>query len=172
MNRQALDQAWDQMRRKYGVYLRLLEILPEDRYHSHPVPGMRTAAELAVHVCTTVVRDIAQGVAKGEITAEEEAEAGIAAGLRTRAALLDFARECWAEADGAVAAIGDAQLGAMVPTPWHMTFPGWVGFGIMSDEFLHHRGQLYVYARLFGVEPPFIWGFADNAPEFRPVAAG
>jgi len=62
----------------------------------------------------------------------------------------------------------DAQLNAMVKTPWNWTFPGWVGFDIMNDEFLHHRGQLYAYARVCGIAPPFIWGFAENAPEFRP----
>ena len=170
MNRQALDGAWDQLRQKYGVYLRLIETFPEDRYHTHPVPGLRTVAEMVAHVSGTVLRDIAQGVAKGEITADEDAEPRAAAGLRTRAELLAYARRCWKDADAAVATIGDAQLNAMVPTPWHMTFPGWVGFSIMSDEFLHHRGQLATYARLCGVQPPFIWSFAGNAPEFRPAA--
>lgn len=168
MDKQALDQAWDQMRQKYGVYLRLLEAIPEDRYHTHPVPGMRTPAEMVAHVSGTVVRDIAQGVEKGAITPDEDAEAKVAAGLKTKAALIGFAKTCWGEANAAVAKIGNAQLTAMVPTPWHMTFPGWVGFNIMSDEFLHHRGQLSAYARACGAAPPFIWGFADNALEFRP----
>jgi uncharacterized damage-inducible protein DinB len=170
MDKQALAQAWDQLRQKYGVYLRLLEAIPEDRYFSHPVPGMRTPAELVVHVSGTVIRDIALGVGKGEITTDESADAKLAAELKTKAALIAFARKSWKEADAAVAGIGDAQLNAIVATPWHMSFPGWVGFNIMSDEFLHHRGQLSVFARACGAEPPFIWGFADNAPEFSPVS--
>jgi uncharacterized damage-inducible protein DinB len=39
---------------------------------------------------------------------------------------------------------------------------------MLSDEFLHHRGQLYVYARAAGGEPPFVWSFDKNAPEFAP----
>jgi uncharacterized damage-inducible protein DinB len=170
MDKQALNQAWDQIRQKYGVYLRLLEVFPVERYHSHPVAGMRTPAELVAHVSGTVVRDIAQGVAKGAITADESSEDKIASGFKTKGDMLSFARKCWDQANAAVAATGDAQLQAMVPTPWNMTFPGWVGFNIMSDEFLHHRGQLYAFARACGVEPPFIWGFAENAPEFRPSA--
>ena len=170
MDKQALGQAWDQMRQKYGIYLRLLEAIPEDRYHTHPVPGIRTPAEMVIHVSGTIIRDIALGVAKGEITSDESADGRTAKELKTKAALIGFARKCWKEADAAVAGIGDGQLKAMVPTPWHMTFPGFVGFSIMSDEFLHHRGQLSVFARLCGVEPPFIWGFAENAPEFRPTA--
>ncbi len=168
MNKQMLEQTWDQMRQKHGVYLRLLEVLPEERYYSHPVPGMRTPAELVVHVSGSIVRDIAQGVAKGRITADESAEAKVAAELGDKAGVIAFARRCFDDASAAVATIGDAQLSAMVPTPWNMTFPGWVGFNILNDEFVHHRGQLYTYARLCGVEPPFLWGFADNAPEYRP----
>lgn len=169
MNRQVLEQLWDQIRQKYGIYLRLLNAIPEERYASHPVPGMRTPAELAVHMSRTVVRDTAQGVLKGSITADEASEAKAAADLGSKAAVIAFAQQCWREADAAVAAIGDAQLNAMVSTPWNKTFPGWVGFNIMNDEFLHHRGQLYSYARLCSAEPPFLWSFEQNAPEFAPA---
>lgn len=169
MDKQALTQMWDQFRQKYGVYLRLLETFPEDHFQSRPVPPMRTPAELVVHMSGNVVRDIAQGVARGEITSDESTEGRIAAGLDSREAVLSLARECWNLADEAVAGIGDAELAAMVPTPWDMTFPGWAGFYLMNDEFVHHRGQLHVFARIFGVAPPFIWGFEDNEPGFRPA---
>ncbi len=168
MNKQGMDQMWDQFRQKYGIYLRLIEAFPEDQYHTHPVPGLRTFAEQVAHTSGTLVRDIARGIAKGAITAVEGDEPKSAATLTTKNAMVAYAKQCWDQANGAVATIGDAELTAMVQTPWHMTFPGSVGFNIMSDEFLHHRGQLAVYARLCGVQPPFIWGFGDNAPEFRP----
>jgi uncharacterized damage-inducible protein DinB len=174
MNKAMIDQMWDQFRQKYGVYLRVLEAIPEDRYTTHPVPGMRTPAELAVHVSGTCVRDIAEGVAKGRITAEESEEGKAAADLGNKAALIAFARQCFERADAAVAQTGDAELSAMVPTPWNSSWPGWVAFQVMHDEFLHHRGQLYAFARACGAEPPFMWGYAENAPEYRPraVAAG
>ena len=163
-----LDQFWNQIRQKYGVYMRLLDALPEDKYHSHPVADIRTPAEMVAHTSGSIVRDLAQGVLKGEITANESAESDVASGLTTKAEVLSFATDCWNLGNEAVAAIGDAELSAIVQTPWDMTFPGWVGFDILNDEFLHHRGQLAVYARILGVAPPFIWGFADNSPEFRP----
>jgi uncharacterized damage-inducible protein DinB len=169
MNTSTLDQFWDQFRQKYGVYLRLLEAIPADRYPTHPVSGMRTTAELAVHT-SAIVRDIAEGVAKGRITADESSEEKIAAKLADKAALISFARQCFEQADAAVKRIGDAELAAMVPTPWKMTWPGWVAMHVLHDEFLHHRGQLYAFARACAAEPPFMWGFADNAPEFRPGA--
>ena len=169
MNQRALQQIWDQQRQKYGIYLRLLEAFPEEKLHTHPVPGLRSPAEMVAHVSGTLVRDIAQGVAKGEITAHEASESAVAAGLAGKADLLAFARRCWEEANAAVAAIGDAELAATVPTPWGMTLPGFVAMHVLGDEFVHHRGQLYAYARLCGVAPPFVWSFAENAPEFRPA---
>jgi len=171
MDKATLDQVWDQFRQKYGVYLRLLESIPADRYATHPVPGMRTPAELVVHVSGTVVRDMAEGVAKGRITVDESGEEKTATELRDKAALIRFARQCFEQADAAIRRIGDAELAAMVPTPWKATWPGYVALHILQDEFLHHRGQLYAFARCCGVEPPFMWGYADNAPEFQPRAA-
>jgi len=168
MNKESLDQHWNQFRQRYGVYLRLLEALPEDRLHSHPIEGMRTPAQIAVHTSGSIVRDIAEGVAKGAITANEAGEDAVAERFRTKEELLTFVRDCWAKADAAVESLSDAELQAMVPTPWNMTFPGWVGFNIMGDEFLHHRGQLYAFARACGAEPPFMWGFDQNEPAFRP----
>ena len=166
MDKQTLEKAWNLTRQKYGIYLRLLEVIPDDRFHTHPVQGMRTPTEMVVHTSGSLVRNIAQGVAKGEITADESSEDSIASGLATKADVISYARACWEEADAAVASIGDAELSAIVPTPWDMTMPGWVLFNVLSDEFLHHRGQLYAYARVCGVEPPYIWSFDDNAPEF------
>jgi uncharacterized damage-inducible protein DinB len=171
MNKTTLDQMWDQFRQKYGVYLRLLEAFPADRYFDQPVSGMRSFAELMVHVSGTCVRDIAEGVAKGRITVDEAGEAKLATDLGTKPALVAFARECFERASAAVRRIGDAELAATVPTPWKMAWPGWVAFHVLNDEFMHHRGQLYVYARACGVEPPFIWSYGDNAPEFQPHAA-
>ncbi len=171
MNKRALDGFWDQFRQKYGVYLRLLDLIPADSYQSQPVPGLRSAAELAVHVSGTVVRDLARGIATGSVTADEGAEPRLAKEL-DKPGLIAFARQCFDEADVAVARIGDAELQAIVSTPWKMNWPGWVGFSIMNDEFVHHRGQLYVYARLFSVAPPFIWSFGENTAEFRPAPIG
>jgi uncharacterized damage-inducible protein DinB len=168
VNKQALDQMWDQFRQKYGVYLRVLDAIPADRYATHPVPGWRTPAELAVHISATCVRDIAEGVAKGRITVDEAGESKIAAGLGNKEAVIAFARECFGRANAAVARIGDAELAATVSTPWGSSWPGAVAFHVMHDEFLHHRGQLTAFIRLCGGEPPFIWGYADNAAEYKP----
>lgn len=170
MDRQTLDRMWDHIRQTYGVYLRLIAAIPDDRWQAHSIPGMRTPAELVAHTSGVCIADIAEGVARGEITADESAEAQVAAGIRSGDDAVRFARECWDRAQRAVERIDDGHLEAIVPTPWGMSFPGWVAFNVLNEEFLHHRGQLSVYARACGVAPPFIWGFEENDPDFRPAA--
>ncbi len=168
MNRNTLDSIWDQTRQKYGVYLRLLESIPDDKYQEHPIQGMRTPAELVVHVSDGIVKNIALGIANGGIAKSDEPDADVSARIKNGADAVAFAKACWNDACAAVDRIGDAELEAIVSTPWNTSFPGWVGVNILSDEFVHHRGQLYAYARACGAEPPFIWGFADNEPDFAP----
>ncbi len=167
MDKRALDTLWNQVRQKYGVYLRLLEVIPGDQYQAHPIMGMRSAAELVVHVSGGIVRDISQGVAKGEIKSNAAAEANTALGFASSTDAVAFARRCWKEANTAVAGIGDAQLANDVRA-WGSSLPGSACMHILSDELVHHRGQLYVLARALGGEPPFLWSYGENAPEFKP----
>lgn len=169
MNKKTLDALWDQIRQKYGVYLRLLEAIPDDQYQAHPIRGMRTPAELVVHASSGIVRGIAQGVAKGEIKSNTAGEAADAQALRTSADAVAYARRCWKEADKAIAGVGDPQLSAKV-SAWGMSLPGSACINILTDELVHHRGQLYVFARACGGNPPFLWSFGENAPEFAPRA--
>lgn len=171
MDKAALNQAWDEIRQRYGVYLRVLDLIPEERLHERLVPGMRTPAELAAHISGTIIRAIALGMASGEVIADEEDENRIAAGLDTKKDVLAYATKCWDEATAAIAGLGEAELGAMVATPWGFSFPGGMGASLLREELLHHRGQLYVYARLCNMAPPYNWSFEENAPDFAPAAA-
>lgn len=168
MNKRTFDRIWDQTRQKYGVYLRVIESIPDEKFQSAPIPGMRTTAALVAHLSTAIVKEIAEGVARGEVRAPNPPEAEIAAQLTSRAKAIAYAKDCWKAADAAVQKIGDEELAATVQTPWNMAFPGWVALNILGDEFLHHRGQLYAYARACGGAPPFLWSFGENAAEFGP----
>jgi uncharacterized damage-inducible protein DinB len=169
VNRQTLAGIWDQLRQKHGIALRLVESLPEDKLQAQVIPNMRSAAELVVHLYGTIVRDIPESVIKGKMEGDDEAEEKrVASTLTTRRAMLDYMERCWSAGDRAAAAVTDAQLAAMVPTPWGMSFPGWAMFAITQDEFMHHRGQLYAYARVMGASPPMMWDFKNNAEPYQP----
>lgn len=167
MNKQTLDRRWDLFRQQYGIYMRLIGSLPERSLQDHVVPGMRTPAQLIAHTSGSIVREFARGVADGEIRHGED-ESAAAAELTSPPAGAAYAKKCWDDANRAMAGVGDAELAATVKTPWNMSFPGTAVVNMMSDEFLHHRGQLYVYVRAAGGEPPFLWSFDKNTAEFAP----
>ena len=139
MNRQWLDGMWDHMRQKYGIYLRVLDAIPADRYHGHPVADMRTPAQLVVHTSGSILRDIAEGVASGTIGADEGGEDAVASSLTSKDDVIAYARDCWARADAAIAKVGDEQLTGPVENPWGMPLNGTFAMVILNDEFLHHR---------------------------------
>lgn len=168
MNTQWLDPMWDHIRQKYGIYLRVLEAIPADCFGSNPIAGMRTPTELVVHTSGSIVRDIAEGMASGSINRGEAGEDAVAAGLDSKEKALDFARDCWDRAARAIAEVDDAKLAGPIANPWGMALTGGFSMVILNDEFTHHRGQLYAYARACGGEPPFMWGFGDNAVGFQP----
>lgn len=167
MNKQWLDGMWDHMRQKYGVYLRVLDTIPADEYDARPIPDMRTPKELVVHT-SSLVRDVAEGIASGAIAPGEQGEDVVIEGLGSKQDVLDFARDCWRRADAAIQKVGDAQLQAPVENAWGIDLNGTFAAIIINDEFLHHRGQLYAYSRATGGEPPFMWGFDENPEGFRP----
>lgn len=169
MNRQELDGMWDHLRKVQGIGLRCIEAIPADKFDARPVPNMRTPKELAIHMYAMVLRECTESVTRGNVT--EIDEKGFVAAARTKDDVLAFCRAQWTAADQAARKVTDAQLQSMIQSPWGSDFPGFVMFGIVHDEYLHHRGQLYAYLRALGVEPPMLWDFEHNDPAFQPKAA-
>jgi len=166
MNRLSHLAAWDLMRMRHGVTLRLLGQVPADQLTSHPIAGMRTPVELVVHMYAGT-RQYAESVRTGHLAEFDEAAA--AAAITTPQQLLAFAKDAWAAADREARKTTDVQLGGTVKTSWG-AFPGSKLYEFLHDEYLHHRGQLYAFVRTYGLEPVGVWDFDNNAPELRPGA--
>ena len=169
MNTSQLAAAWDRLRLANGISLRLAEMIPEDRLDERLVPGMRTPKQLIVHLYVMALRECVECVPRGEIRDISDDEA--CAAIRSKADLLKLCRDSWQAADAAARSITDAQLEAEVKSPWGRSIAGKSMIGIARDEFYHHRGQLYTYVRLMGLNPPDMYDFANNAEEFRPKAS-
>lgn len=167
MNQKSFLAQWDHLRQVVGVGLRAVEALPENQLDSHPVPKMRTPKELAYHQFATL-SELLEGLVRGDIKDAEDADA---ARIRSKAELVKFCRDCWTAANRAAQTITDEKLQTMLKTPWGHDLPAAAIVVIASDEFLHHRGQMYAFVRALGAEVPEMWIFAQNAEEFRPVAA-
>jgi uncharacterized damage-inducible protein DinB len=168
MTRKNVEEMMGRLRMRHGIALRLIEALPENKLHEHPIPNMRTPAELVVHLYGMAIRELVEGVQRGEIRDVDEPT--IVKGIRTNADLVTFARTSFDAASKAAATITDAQITANVKTPWGSNPPGAAMMEAINDEFYHHRGQLYAYARALGVTPPEVWDFENNAVEFQPAA--
>ncbi len=167
MNKQTALAMWDMQRQRFGIAIRAIEAFPADKLNATLVPGMRTALGIAVHM-TTLTRACAESLALGSLPYEEDSE--VLKRVTTREQLLAYMKESWAKAQAAVDGCTDAQLMSMISTPWGSSFPGFVMLSIAGDEFLHHRGQLYTFVRLCGIEPAMVWDFEHNAPEYQPKA--
>jgi len=167
MDLQTHLQMWEQMRTRHGITLRVIDQIPGDKLTSHPIPGMRTPVELVVHMYANV-QMLAEAVLTGTIG--ESREKQVASGIANRDQLLLFVKGAWAAGDRIANQVTDAQLNGLVKTPWGEPFPGFAMFGFLYDEYLHHRGQLYAFLRVMGIEPVMLWDLDHNAPEFRPRA--
>lgn len=155
---------WDQLRKRHGITLRVLDQLPADKLTTHPIKGMRTPVELVVHMYTGV-EQYATSVVTGTLGKFDEKTA--VAGIKTKEQLLKFVNNAWLAADKKAQSVTDTLLGAKVRTSWGEPLQGSTMLGILYDEYLHHRGQLYAFVRMFGIEPVMVWDFEHNAPEFR-----
>jgi uncharacterized damage-inducible protein DinB len=170
MNKAVLDGLWEHFRTVNGITLRAIQALPADKIDAKPCKDMRTPKELIAHMYNTM-RSIADGVQKGEIAMTDEDEAKIAAGIHSKEELVRFAADSWNFADTIVRSLPNEKIEGLVKTPWDVTFPGFICINIIYDEHLHHRGQFYAFLRQLGVEPPMMWDFEHNAPEFQPRMA-
>jgi uncharacterized damage-inducible protein DinB len=168
MDRQDLHSMWEKFRLINGVTLRALDRIGDDHLVATPIPHMRSTRELIDHLYV-YTRAIPEAVLRGRITAEDCAEQSQS--LRTKADVQRYAREAFRAADAAVDNITDAHLQQPVETHWGPTMPGAAMMNVLYDEHLHHRGQLYAYMRALGIEPPYVWGFEENEPEFQPRSA-
>jgi uncharacterized damage-inducible protein DinB len=170
MDKAQLRSWWDHFRTVNGITLRGIKEVPKDKIDSKPCKDMRTPKELIAHMYTAMPA-VAEGITKGEITWAGEDDAKASAGIKSHEDLVRYASDGWKATDRAVQSLTDEQISAMVKTPWGQSFPGFVCVQILYDEHLHHRGQLYAYLRQMGIEPPFVWDFEHNSPEFQPRAA-
>jgi len=167
MTQQTLAMIWDHLRQMNGITLRLIENLPADQLDARPIPTMRSPKELVVHLYANL-HYTAEGIPAGAF--KEWDEKALCESIRTKADLVRFATESWNAANRAIGQVTDAQLAAMVATPWGTSMPGHFCVQVIRDEATHHRGQLFTFVRALGGDVPMMWDFEHNAPEFQPKA--
>ena len=133
---------------------RMLELLPDDRWTFAPAPGARTLGELVAHLYGAELATW-KGFKSGALTeAEYGAEAG--APIASKSQAFELAARAQARRGEVLAYLTAAQLERDVAL-FYGTFKGSQVAGFVYDEHWHHRGQLSVYLRGLGLEPPFLY---------------
>lgn len=130
--------------------VRTLQAFPEQDLFSYSAPGMRTAADLFKEIME-VERAFLRGIATGEwVYAATTQEIATKEGLLEAFAALRSQTLAWWEQITAdrLLAVEDDGFGWAPPS----ANLDRVIYGLENE--IHHRGQVFVYLRQLGVQPP------------------
>ena len=167
MNKQALTAQREYFKMVNGVTLKLISSFTDADLDFRPKEGMRTVRDLIAHMFG-FEKELAEGVHAGKLSQEAEnkaipeSEAGKAAAaqLTSIAQCTQFAKDAHKRADEVAAGLADEDLAKPVVAPFG-TFSAAQMLGFAYDEHWHHRGQLYIYARLLGRNPPMLYSYGN-----------
>jgi uncharacterized damage-inducible protein DinB len=168
MNKQALLGQRGYFQMVHGVTLKLIAAFSDADLDFRPKPEMRSVRDLFLHIYG-MEKTWAANIRQPKLEAAEENKAipeseegkAEAAKLKTVADVLTFAKESHQALDQALETISEEELAGNLETPFG-TFPRWQMFAFAYDEHWHHRGQVYIYARLLGKDVPMLYDY-DNA---------
>ena|SRR5215831_3789025 len=155
----------EQLLAKYGYFdmvqnvtLKAMAQFTDDQLNFRATPEMRTAREILSHMfgaeAAMAEAVISRHLTEGELSAVE----GEGVKTKTTAELIEFARQCHRRAKAALEQATEEQLAQPVDA-FYGSFPGWQMVMFGYDEHWHHRGQIYTYLRLLGIEPIMLYSY-------------
>ena len=144
---QAMLEHWQAHRR---LTRRMISVVPEDRYATFSVGGMRPFSELAAEMIGMAVPTV-RGIVTGEWDEFSMKPA------KTRAEALRQWDETTAQINELWPKITAERFQEVTTAFGQYTMPVYALVLYCVDNEIHHRGQGYVYLRALGVEPPPFW---------------
>jgi uncharacterized damage-inducible protein DinB len=165
MTREQLLARRDYFNMVHGVTLRAIASLTDQELDFRPMARSRTPRELIFHIYAqeTILAEAARDgrftmeAANGS-NPEEPSNAPVVAALATVKNAVDFANSSHDAAETIFRAMSDEDVARPVES-FMGAYPAWQYFQFAYDEHWHHRGQLYVYLRLLGKEPPNLYDY-------------
>lgn len=145
MNKFAILRYWQNVRK---LTLRLFDLFPEDRFDFRPVKTVRSVAEQFDHILVVELH-IRIGLVTGEwnrarLSGERD---------RGRQTLRNKLFNEHRKTIGLLRLLPEGRFLQVYETPFGR-LTGESAVFVAIDEEIHHRGNLYTYLRLLGVEPP------------------
>jgi uncharacterized damage-inducible protein DinB len=165
MTRELLLARRDYFNMVHGVTVHAIGALTDSDLDFRPQPGMRTPRELIFHIyaqeklLAEAARDrrFTMEAANGS-NPEDPSNASAVAALATVKDAVAFANGSHNAAETIFRSMSDEDVARPVES-FMGTYPAWQYFLFAYDEHWHHRGQLYVYLRLLGKEPPNLYDY-------------
>jgi uncharacterized damage-inducible protein DinB len=165
MTRDLLLARRDYFNMVHGVTVRAIATLSDHDLDFRPSPRLRTARELIFHIyaqeklLAEAARDgrFAMEAANGS-NPDDPSNAPAVAMLATVKDAVTFATTCHDAAEGIFRSMSDEDVARPIES-FMGTYPAWQFLLFAYDEHWHHRGQLYVYLRLLGKEPPDLYSY-------------
>jgi uncharacterized damage-inducible protein DinB len=165
MTRELLLARLDYFNMVHGVTIRAIATLTDQDLDFRPRARSRTPRELIFHIYLQE-KLTAEAARAGRFTMEaangsnpeDPVNATALAALASVKDAVTFANDCHEVAEAIYRAMSDEDVARPVES-FLGTYPAWQFFSFSYDEHWHHRGQLYVYLRLLGKEPPNLYDY-------------
>jgi uncharacterized damage-inducible protein DinB len=137
-----------QWMRHRSVLFQLLELVPDEHTNFQPWEGALSLSDLAIHIGGSGFM-FTSAVQSGIVTRPQTAPKA-----QSMEETLRIVREYTDKTKAVMESLTDDQIEGMVDASQLMGFsaPGKVLLHSMREHEIHHKGQLYVYARLVGVQ--------------------
>ena len=142
----------------------VIKVIPEDAMDKAYKPGKLTIADMVRHIAATERYMFAENVA-GRQSCYHGCGKELADG---HAAVLAYVNEMHRQSVEIFKTLNNEALRRKCPTPGgEMTT--WKWLRAMVEHEIHHRGELYIYLNLLGIETPPIFGLTSEEVIARSV---
>ena len=149
-------QTYDLLGRILRTFDRAVLAIPADQLDFRPTPDNMSAKAMAHHVYT-IVQMTARGVEAGEVTKEDLGRDPLDLLAVQRAEqLVEWGERVREYARRVMGNLSDEKLDRPIRYFFGLTATGYDSIRNATEEALHHRGQMQLYLRLMGIQPPSI----------------
>lgn len=144
-----------------GRTMRVAAVIPEEAFETSPLGKGFTFGDLLRHLAGIERRMYAENAA-GRISAYDGHE-----GPRGKEATLAHVAKLHAEAMEIFRSLGDEGFARPCTTPGGATMATWKWLRLMIEHEAHHRGQIYTYLNVMGIQTPPLYGLTSEEVKER-----
>lgn len=139
-----------------GRTRKVVESIPAGKLEAEVVPGKWTCGDLVRHLAA-IERHMYGETLQGNPTRYAGCGRDLADG---HDAVMVYLDRMHTETLGILRGFSDAELNEKCTTPAGIPITRWKWMRAMIEHEIHHRGQLYTYLALLGVETPPLFGLS------------